>query len=156
VTDVNGNSSTCTTVVTLTDNVNPVAICQNVTVQLDATGNGSTSAAAANNGSFDNCAIASLVLSQTAFVCLEVGANTETLTVTDVNGNVSTCTTVVTVIDSIAPTAICQDITGAPATTVTVVDNVAPVALCQDVTVQLDASGNGSTVTANAGGQRQQ
>jgi hypothetical protein len=33
------------------------------------------------------CGIASLALSQTAFVCSEVGANTEILTVTDVNGN---------------------------------------------------------------------
>ncbi|MEZ5022241.1 MAG: hypothetical protein R2728_03065 [Chitinophagales bacterium] len=68
----------------------------------------------------------SLVLSQTEFVCSEVGGNTVTLTVTDNNNNVSTCTA-----------------------TVTVEDNVAPVATCQDVTVQLDASGNGST-TATA------
>jgi hypothetical protein len=58
---------------------------------------------AVDNGSNDACGIQSLVLSQTAFVCSEVGANTETLTVTDVNGNVSTCTTVVTVEDNVAP-----------------------------------------------------
>ncbi|MBK9452410.1 MAG: gliding motility-associated C-terminal domain-containing protein, partial [Bacteroidetes bacterium] len=121
VTDVNGNSSTCSSAVTVEDTVAPNAICQNVTVQLDNTGNGATTAAAVNNGSTDNCAIATLALSQTAFVCTEVGANTELLTVTDVNGNSSTCTT-----------------------TITVEDNVAPVALCQNLTVQLDNSGNAS------------
>ncbi|HEX2900098.1 MAG TPA: HYR domain-containing protein, partial [Bacteroidia bacterium] len=126
VTDVNGNSSTCMATVTIEDLVAPNAICQNVTVQLDNTGNGSTTASAVDNGSTDNCAIASLSLSQTAFTCSEVGANTEVLTVTDVNGNTSTCTT-----------------------TITVEDNVAPVAICQDVTVQLDNTGNGAT-TASA------
>ncbi len=126
VTDVNGNSSTCSANVTIQDNVAPIAVCQNVTVQLDNTGNGSTTAAAVNNGSSDNCAIATLALSQTAFVCSEVGANTEVLTVTDVNGNSTTCST-----------------------TITVEDNVAPVAVCQNITVQLDNTGNGST-TATA------
>ncbi|MBK9329266.1 MAG: hypothetical protein IPM95_08115 [Sphingobacteriales bacterium] len=38
--------------------------CQNVTVQLDNTGNGSTTAAAVDNGSSDACGI-SLALSKT-------------------------------------------------------------------------------------------
>jgi hypothetical protein len=206
VTDNNGNTSTCSATVTVEDNVAPVALCQNVTVQLDATGNGSTSASLVNNGSSDACGILSMVLSQTAFICSEVGANTETLTVTDVNGNVSVCTTVVTVQDNINPVALCQNVTvqldasgngsttaaevnngsndacgiqslaldntsftcanvGSSNTvtltvtdvngndsectaTVTVVDSVDPVAICQAVTVQLDASGNGSTTAA--------
>jgi hypothetical protein len=125
VTDVNGNSSTCSTTITVEDNVAPNAICQNITVQLNNTGNGSTTAAAVNNGSTDACGIQSLTLSQTAFVCAEVGANTEVLTVTDVNGNSSTCST-----------------------TITVEDNVAPVAICQNITVQLDVNGS-ATITAS-------
>jgi hypothetical protein len=39
VTDANGNTSTCDATVTVEDNVAPTAICQNITVQLDATGN---------------------------------------------------------------------------------------------------------------------
>ncbi len=111
VTDVNSNSSTCSANVTIEDNVAPIALCQNVTVQLDNTGNGSTTAAAVNNGSSDNCAIATLALSQTAFVCSEVGANTEVLTVTDVNGNSTTCSTTITVEDNVVPVAVCQNIT---------------------------------------------
>ena len=125
VTDVNDNASTCTATVTVEDNVAPVALCQNVTVQLNAAGSGSASAAAVNNGSNDACGVQSTVLSQQSFSCGDVGGNTVTLTVTDVNDNASTCTA-----------------------TVTVEDNVAPAALCQNVTVQLDANGDGSTTAA--------
>jgi hypothetical protein len=123
VTDVNGNVSTATATVTVEDNIAPVASAQNVTVQLDADGNGSTTAALVNNGSSDACGIASLALSQTDFNCSHAGAPYfVVLTVTDVNGNVSTATA-----------------------TVTVEDNIAPVASAQNVTVQLGADGNGST-----------
>lgn len=126
VTDVNGNSSTCTSTVTVRDNIAPTALCQDVTVQLDASGNGSISTSDINNGSSDNCSIASISLSNTSFDCSDVGANTVTLTVTDVNGNSSTCTS-----------------------TVTVQDNVAPTAICQNITVQLDASGAASIATSD-------
>ncbi|MFN8295865.1 MAG: HYR domain-containing protein [Chitinophagales bacterium] len=206
VTDVNGNSSTCSSTITVRDLVAPVAVCQNVTVQLNNTGNGSTTAAAVNNGSNDACGIAGLSLSQTSFVCSEVGPNAEVLTVTDVNGNSSTCSTTITVQDNVAPIAICQNVTvqldntgngsttaaavnngssdacgvaglalsqvnfacsevgpntevltvtdvngntSTCSTTVTVQDNVAPVAICKNVTVQLDATGAGTT-TATA------
>ena len=62
VTDVNGNVSTCTSTITVQDNINPTAICQNLTVQLDASGAGSITAAQVDNGSFDNCSIATMTL----------------------------------------------------------------------------------------------
>ena len=111
VTDVNGNVSTCTATVTVEDNIDSTAACQDVTVQLDASGNGSVSTSDVDNGSDDNCGIASVVLSETAFDCSDVGANTVTLTVTDVNGNVSTCTATVKVEDNVAPSVVCQDFT---------------------------------------------
>jgi len=126
VNDANGNSSSCVAVVTVEDNVDPTAICQNMTVQLDASGNASITAADINNGSNDACGIQSLMIDQTTFDCSDVGANTVTLTVTDNNGNISTCNA-----------------------TVTVEDNVDPIALCQNITVQLDASGNASIVAAD-------
>ena len=127
VTDDNGNTSTDSFTVTVQDNVAPVAIAQDLTVQLDASGNGSITAGQANNSSSDNCSIASMALSQTDFDCNDVGDQTVNLTVTDVNGNTSTA-----------------------ALTVTVQDNVAPVAIAQDLTVQLDASGNGSITGTQA------
>jgi len=122
VEDNNGNTATCNATVTIEDLLAPTALCQDITVQLDASGNGSTSATSADNGSTDNCEIQNLSLSQTSFDCTEVGANPEVLTVTDAAGNTVPCNL-----------------------TVTVIDGVAPEALCQEVTVQLDASGNGST-----------
>ncbi|MBK9452431.1 MAG: HYR domain-containing protein [Bacteroidetes bacterium] len=89
----------------------PNAICQNVTVNLNAGGNGTTTAAAVNNGSTDNCAITSLVLNTTAFTCANVGANTVTLTLSDAAGNTSSCNATVTVQDVTPPTALCQNVT---------------------------------------------
>ena len=60
--------------------------------------NASTTAAAVDNGSTDNCAVNGLTLSQTTFTCSNAGANTVFLTVTDVMGNFSTCSAVVTVL----------------------------------------------------------
>ncbi|PVY40763.1 putative secreted protein (Por secretion system target) [Pontibacter virosus] len=106
VTDVNGNSSTGTAVVTVEDKVAPTVVTQPLTVQLDASGAATITAAQINNGSSDNCEIASLSLDVTSFDCSNVGPNTVTLTVTDVNGNSSTGTAVVTVEDKIKPTII--------------------------------------------------
>jgi regulation of enolase protein 1 (concanavalin A-like superfamily) len=129
VTDNYGNGSSCNATVTVEDNTAPDALCQDITVQLGPAGAGSTNGQAVDNGSTDACGIQSLVLSQTSFDCSEVGNNAETLTVTDVNGNVSTCSTTVTVQDNVAPNALCQDVTvqlsptGAASTTVQAVDN---------------------------------
>ena len=97
VVDVNGNVSTCTSTITVQDNINPTAICQNLTVQLDANGAAVITAAQVDNGSFDNCAIDTIYLDDYDFNCADVGSNTVTLTVVDVNGNVSTCTSTITV-----------------------------------------------------------
>ncbi|MDB9961531.1 HYR domain-containing protein, partial [Oceanihabitans sp.] len=127
VTDIYGNSSTCEAAVTVVDDTPPIAIAQDVVVQLDASGNGSTSGVLVNNGSSDVCGIASLVLDQNDFTCADVGnANPVILTVTDVNGNIAT----------------------APAN-VTVIDGVAPNAITQDAVVVLDANGNGSITVAD-------
>jgi hypothetical protein len=56
----------------------PVAICQNITVQLDATGNATITPAQVNNGSSDACGIASLALDITTFNCANVNGNTVT------------------------------------------------------------------------------
>ncbi|UKJ06466.1 gliding motility-associated C-terminal domain-containing protein [Solitalea lacus] len=111
VTDNSNNVSTCQAVVTVVDNIPPVAKCKPVTIPLDATGKASITAADINNGSFDNCGIKSLTVSKTDFDCSNVGANAVTLTVTDNNGNVSTCQTVVTVVDDTDPVVICKPIT---------------------------------------------
>lgn len=120
------NVSTCVATVTVVDTTPPVATCQDVTVFLDAAGNGSTTPALVDNGSVDNCSIASMTLDNSTFTCADLGAgNTVTLTVTDGGGLASTCTA-----------------------TVTVVDNIIPVAAAQDVTLTLDVLGNATLTPA--------
>jgi len=111
VTDVNGNVSTCIAVVTVEDVTDPDVLCMDITVQLDATGTVTIAGIDVDGGSTDACGIASYELDIDTFDCSNVGPNTVILTVTDVNGNVSTCTAVVTVEDNISPDLVCMDIT---------------------------------------------
>ncbi|MCF8460925.1 MAG: choice-of-anchor L domain-containing protein, partial [Flavobacteriales bacterium] len=129
VTDANGCTDTDSETIIQNDPVLPTAVCQNITVQLNTGGTVTITAAQVNNGSTDNCGIASLSVSPNSFTCANMGTNAVVLTVTDVNGNVSTCNATVTVQDNIDPTAICQNITvqlnGAGTATITAaqVDN---------------------------------
>jgi len=129
VTDASGNTSTCNATITVEENIPPTAVCQDVTVQLDAVGNASIVAADIDNGSADNCGIVDLTVDPSAFDCSNVGENTVTLTATDAAGNAATCSAIVTVEDDIDPAAVCQDIT-----------------------VQLDAAGNASIAAADVDG----
>ncbi|QTN38525.1 T9SS type A sorting domain-containing protein [Cryomorphaceae bacterium] len=70
---------------------------------MDAGGAASITAQDVDNGSSDACGVASIAIDNSSFGCANVGPNTVTLTVTDNNGNVSTCTSTVTVEDNIAP-----------------------------------------------------
>jgi regulation of enolase protein 1 (concanavalin A-like superfamily) len=96
-TDFSGNAASCDATITVEDNVNPTAICQNATVEITPDGTSGLDPSAINNGSFDNCDIGSLSLSKTSFVCEDLGDVDVTLTVTDVNGNTASCTATVTV-----------------------------------------------------------
>jgi PKD repeat protein len=104
-TDGAGATHTCTTTVTVEDNNPPTALCQNLTVYLDGTGNVSITAGDVDAGSTTGCGtITSLSLDVNSFTCNETGANTVTLTVEDSNTNSATCTSIVTVVDTITPT----------------------------------------------------
>ncbi|WP_232058280.1 HYR domain-containing protein [Nibribacter ruber] len=125
VTDVNGNVSTADAIVTVVEEIAPVAIAKNITVELDANGEATVTAAQVNNNSTDNCGIGTLVLSKTDFNCSNVGENTVTLTITDKSGNTNSASAVITI-----------------------VDKMAPVVTAQNITVQLDAAGNASITAA--------
>ncbi|MCW5518357.1 HYR domain-containing protein [Aureitalea sp. L0-47] len=127
VTDSAGQTDTCTAMVTVVDTIPPVALCQDITIQVDAMGNASITAFDVDNGSTDNCAITTLSASPNTFSCADIGPNNVTLTVTDSSGNTASCTAVVTVQDS---------------------NSIPPVAVCQDITIQLDAMGV-ATITAD-------
>ena len=68
---------------------------------MDSTGNytlTTADVAAIGNGSSDACGIKSMKVSPSSFTCANVGDNTVMLTVCDNNGNLSTCSTKITVI----------------------------------------------------------
>ncbi len=106
VIDECGNQASCSHSVTVTDDEAPVAACQDITVELDASGNGTITANDVDDGSSDNCGISSLAVDPDTFTCADIGDNTVTLTVTDINGNVSACTSTVTVEGSAVATTI--------------------------------------------------
>jgi gliding motility-associated-like protein len=125
-TDVNGNISSQTAIVTIEDKIAATVLTKDITVQLDAAGNATIVAADVDNGSSDICGTPTLVVSPDTFTCANVGPNTVTLTATDANGNISSATAVVTIEDKIAATV-----------------------LTKDITVQLDATGSATIVVAD-------
>ncbi|MFZ0596234.1 MAG: HYR domain-containing protein [Flavobacterium sp.] len=124
-TDAYGNVSSKTATVTIQDKIAATALAKDLTIQLDATGNATITAAQIDNGSTDLCGIASVTVTPNTFSCNNVGPNLVTLTVTDVNGNKSSATA-----------------------TVTVQDIILPIAKTKDLTVELDDAGNVS-ITEN-------
>ncbi len=87
------------------DTTNPVAVAQDITIQLDVNNYASIEVSDINNGSSDNCEILSVNLSKTEFTCANIGDNNVTLTVTDVSGNITQTTAVVSVLPAPLPEA---------------------------------------------------
>ena len=124
VTDASGNFDTATATVTIEDKTAPIVLTKNITIQFDALGNASITAADVDNGSITVCGGSlTLAVSPSSFTCANAGDNTVTLTATGTNGEISTETAIVTILE-----------------------NVAPIAQAQDITVELDQAGNVSVM----------
>lgn len=111
VTDAGGNEASCIAVVTVQDTTPPNAVCQDITVSLDVSGQVTITPANIGAGSTDNCGIADSSIDIDTFDCSHIGDNTVTLTLIDVNGNVASCEAIVTIVDDTAPELVCEDIT---------------------------------------------
>ena len=132
VDDGNGQTATCTTVITVEDNEDPVITCApDGTRDTDPGLDQYTVVGTEFDATFtDNCPDGSITNDMNG---------TDTIT-----GEIlvpGVITVVWTVIDGNGQTAIC-------ATVITVEDNEAPVAVCQDITVLLDQNGQ-ATISAN-------
>jgi len=103
-TDVNGNSATDTLLITVLDTIKPTLVLKNVTLYLDANGKANLTTADFDNGSYDNCNIDSLIMSDSTFDCAQTGVNVITITAVDPSKNRSSSTINVTVYDTIKPT----------------------------------------------------
>ena len=105
-TDENGNSSTAYCPVTVYDVTDPVASCVDTfEIILDDNGNGIIFPGDINEtgASYDVCGIATMELSQTTVGCSDLGFVPVTLSVYDPSGNSDKCTSLIEVIDDIAP-----------------------------------------------------
>ncbi len=103
-TDEQSNVDTKSFTVTVVDDVDPIAITQNISKVLGVGNTVSITAAEINNGSTDNCAgTFTYSVSPSTFDCTNLGVNTVTLTVTDANGNDDTETAIVTITEVVAP-----------------------------------------------------
>jgi predicted outer membrane repeat protein len=109
--DVNGNTQSSNAIVTVIDTLFPVVLAQNKDLYLNASGNAQLSASEINNGSYDDCSIALMTISQTNFTCANLGSNQITFSVKDPFGNISTTSATVTVLDTIRPITNGQSIT---------------------------------------------
>lgn len=97
VQDINGNVSTCMSVVTVLDTISPTAICQDTTITLDGISMFTIDSSFIDSGSGDNCMVETMTLSQYSFGTADIGPNTISMLVTDVNGNINTCSSDVTI-----------------------------------------------------------
>ena len=120
-TDVNGNISNDTLLITVLDTIKPTLVLKNVTLYLGASGSAKLTTSDFDNGSYDNCNIDSLIMSDSLFDCSETGVNTISITAVDPSNNRTT--------SSIS---------------VTVYDTIKPVLQVKNHTVYLDTTGNGS------------
>ncbi|MFK5983263.1 MAG: HYR domain-containing protein, partial [Flavobacteriaceae bacterium] len=107
-TDLAGNSSTCQFIITVIDAEDPIAMCQNITVELNPiTGMAQITFADVDAGSTDNCGVTAAQFSQDTFSCADIGIINVNMEVLDAEGNIGTCTFEVTVEDNTAPVIIC-------------------------------------------------
>ncbi|PHS67445.1 MAG: hypothetical protein COB12_03195 [Flavobacterium sp.] len=94
------------------DTTDPIAVCQNITVELDVNGQVVVDASSVNGGSSDDSGSISFSLNNNTFDCSDIGTNSVILTVTDPSGNTDTCTAIITVVDNLSPLIECpSDIT---------------------------------------------
>ncbi|MEM9258033.1 MAG: hypothetical protein AAGA62_00215, partial [Bacteroidota bacterium] len=88
----------------------PIARCKDITIALDETGSYSLNSAELDDGSNAGCST-SLSTSVSSFSCDDLGEQIVTLTATSALGQQATCQATVTVVDTIAPTANCIEVT---------------------------------------------
>lgn len=110
VTDLSGNSDTCTATIIVKDTIPPVVDCTDFDLYLNNNGLGTLTLNDVLNGMSDNCGIDSAYIVPSEFTCADVGVNPGTITVIDVNGNMDSCQYNVNVIDSIPPEVACKDL----------------------------------------------
>lgn len=95
VKDPSGNTSTCSALVTVKDNLSPTAICNDVVVTLGSNGSVTVYPSILADSSFDNCSVTGFFPAAKTYYA--AGIYNLSITVNDWSGNTATCISVVTV-----------------------------------------------------------
>ncbi len=90
------------------ENIDPIAVCQDITIELDDDGFAYIFPPDIDGGSYDNCALSYLEIDQSAFDCNSPMLNNVTLTAFDESGNTGTCIAEVAVIGTDEPIVLTQ------------------------------------------------
>jgi len=109
VTDGSNNTATCTTSVTVTD-ITPPAITVCAPPQTLSAGAACTALVPSLTGlvsATDNCTAVTITQAPAAGTSIPLGATLVTFTAADTNGNSSTCSALVTVVDTTPPSLTC-------------------------------------------------
>ncbi|WP_353778480.1 BspA family leucine-rich repeat surface protein [Winogradskyella sp. 3972H.M.0a.05] len=113
MTDLVGNTSECTTMMTVIDSSIPVAICKDTYTLALQNGTAILDPAELDNGSYSNDQCGDLTFSADVetLTCDDVGEQQVTFTVTSANGNSDSCEVTLIVTENGEFTAQCQNIT---------------------------------------------
>ena len=112
VEDTGGDTTYCTSTITVWDTISPVVSCKDSTVSLAADGTITITPMHIDDGSVDNCSIDTMwVEAPNQFSCADAGDQTVTLMVQDASGNTNSCDATITIVDDSGPIMACQDIT---------------------------------------------
>jgi len=107
VTDAYGNTATCTSNVTVTDDEAPAISCPAAITQANDAGDCGAIVSIGAATATDNCAIDAITSDAPVDGHFPVGTTTVTWTATDIHGNSTTCTQDITVTDDEAPSISC-------------------------------------------------
>ena len=106
----NSGQGNCFSQVIVLDTLGPVLTCTDMTFALPSDGNLNLDISDFLLSAQDNCSIDSYLMNQSDYNCSDIGENTVTLSVSDGEGNNSTCTSILTIVDDQSPVPQCQDI----------------------------------------------
>lgn len=89
----------------------PNATCQEITAFLTEQGTAMVVSTQIDDGSFDNCTAVSISNDTSFYSCADLGSNAQMLYVVNQQGIWDSCSSLVNIVDTIAPTAIGTDVT---------------------------------------------
>lgn len=108
--DINNNIDSCIANVTIIDSINPIISCQDTMIYLNSSGNLVIDTSYFSSLFSDNCGVDSVWMNDfdTTINC-NSSSGFLSIYVRDISGNIDSCQSMFTIIDTITPTAICID-----------------------------------------------